>query len=230
MADRDSSKALHKNVDSVTSEAHGLSRRAFLRGTGQTAAGAAVLQAALTQCAPSTKPKMAAKTIGPGAVQVTMRVNGANRQLEVEPRTTLADALRTELGMTGTKVACDRGACSACTVWIDKAPVSACMTLAVDIGGREVTTVEGLKKAGELHPVQAAFIKHDAMQCGFCTPGMVMSCAALLEKKSNPSLDDVKRAVSGNLCRCGTYNHVFDATLDAAKQTIARRTHGQREG
>ena len=134
----------------------------------------------------------------------------------MEPRTTLADALRLHLGLTGTKIGCDRGACSACTVWLDGVPVNSCMTFALDAVGRNVTTIEGLAQGDRLHPVQDAFIAHDAMQCGFCTPGMVMSCAALLARNANPTRDDVRAATSGNLCRCGTYPNVFDATLAAA--------------
>jgi carbon-monoxide dehydrogenase small subunit/xanthine dehydrogenase YagT iron-sulfur-binding subunit len=136
--------------------------------------------------------------------------------LQVEPRTTLAEALRGPLNLTGTKIACNRGACSACTVWLDGATVSSCMLLAIDVGARSVTTIEGLAKDGQLHPVQAAFIEHDAVQCGFCTPGMVMSCAALLERLPHPSAADVRAAISGHLCRCGTYPHVIAATLAAA--------------
>ena len=120
--------------------------------------------------------------------------------------------------MTGTKVVCDRGSCSACTVWIDGKPVNSCLTLTLDVGDREVTTVEGLSKNGQLHPVQRAFVDHDAAQCGYCTPGMIMSAAHLVENKSNPTLEDVKHAVRGNLCRCGTYPHVFKATLEASKK------------
>jgi len=141
--------------------------------------------------------------------------------VSVEPRYTLAETLRDNLGLTGTKVVCDRGSCSACTIWLDGTPALSCMTLAIDAVGRKITTIEGLADGNQMHPVQAAFVKHDAMQCGFCTPGMVMSCAALLERKSNPSLADVKHAVSGNLCRCGTYPKVFAATLDVAR-------HGKR--
>ena len=147
-----------------------------------------------------------------------LRINGADKTLDIEPRTTLAEALRIKLDMTGTKVVCDRGACSACTVWIDNVPMLSCMTLALDARGREIKTIEGLAQGDTLHPVQEQFIEHDAMQCGFCTPGMIMSCAALVEKNKNPTLDDVKQACSGNLCRCGTYPKVFDATLAAAKQ------------
>ena len=154
--------------------------------------------------------------LGPGAVRIDLDINGKTMFLEVEPRTTLAEALRDWLDLTGTKVVCDRGACSACTVWIDGQPVCSCMTLAVDAVDRPIRTIEGLAIGEKLHPVQEAFIEHDAMQCGFCTPGMIMACAALLEKNKKPSLDDVKQATSGNLCRCGTYPKVFDATLAAA--------------
>src|SRR5207237_3140409 len=134
------------------------------------------------------------------------------------PRYALAETLRYNLNMTGTKVVCDRGSCSACTVWIDKTPALACMTLAIDTVGRKITTIEGLSHGDTMHAVQTAFVKHDAMQCGFCTPGMVMSCAALLDRNPNPKLADVKHAVSGNLCRCGTYPKVFAATLDVEQQ------------
>jgi aerobic-type carbon monoxide dehydrogenase small subunit (CoxS/CutS family) len=156
--------------------------------------------------------------VGPDAVPVTLRINGKEQRISAEPRRTLADALRIDLGMTGTKVVCDRGACGACTVWLDGVPVTSCMTFVLDAVGRDITTVEGLAKGEELHPVQAAFVEHDAAQCGFCTPGMVMSCAALLQRKANPTLDDVRAATSGNLCRCGTYPKVFEATLAAAKR------------
>ena len=162
--------------------------------------------------------------VGPGVAAVTLRVNGSERRLNVEPRTTLAEALRFELGLTGTKVVCDRGSCSACTVWLDGTPVCSCMTLAVDVGGRAVTTIEGLApEGGALHPVQEAFVKYDALQCGFCTPGMVMSCAALLARNPSPTLEDVVAATSGNLCRCGTYPKVFEATLAAAKKKTGAR-------
>jgi aerobic-type carbon monoxide dehydrogenase small subunit (CoxS/CutS family) len=147
-----------------------------------------------------------------------MRVNGKDQQLSVETRTTLAEALRDVLHLTGTKVVCDRGACSACTVWIDGTPVNSCLTFALDIGQREVTTIEGLGTPEHMHPVQAAFVEHDAAQCGYCTPGMVMSTAALLKANPNPTLEDVQHAVRGNLCRCGTYPKVFEAALAAARK------------
>ena len=196
----------------------GVSRRAFLRGAGVTTAGTVALASGMLSFKAAEPAPAKTAILGPGETEVKFMVNGQQRTLWIEPRTTLADALREHLHLTGTKVVCDRGACSACTVWLDGKPVNSCMTLAVDAEGREVTTVEGLAKGGELHPVQEAFIEHDAAMCGFCTPGMVMSCAGLLERNPKPTLDDVKTATSGNLCRCGTYPKVFDATLAAAKK------------
>jgi xanthine dehydrogenase YagT iron-sulfur-binding subunit len=193
-----------------------LSRRSFLAGTGVTAATAGLLEGCKPADQPDGSGATSAEVVGPGRVAAVLHVNGQDKSVTIEPRATLAEVLRDELGLTGTKVVCDRGACSACTVWLDQTPVNACMTFALDAVGREVTTIEALSVAGTLHPVQRAFIEHDAMQCGFCTPGMVMSCAALLRKKPTPSADDVRTAVSGNLCRCGTYPKVISATLAAA--------------
>ncbi|AUX19693.1 (2Fe-2S) ferredoxin [Sorangium cellulosum] len=195
-----------------------LTRRRFLAGTGLTAATSVAIEA----CSPAEPqaPRGQGKgteVLGPDRVPITLQVNGVERKLTVDPRATLADALRVDLGLTGTKVVCDRGACSACTVWLDGTPVCSCMTFALDAVGRAVVTVEGLARGGALHPVQQAFIEHDAAQCGFCTPGMVMSCAALLQRNPSPTLDDVRAATSGNLCRCGTYPKVFEATLAAAR-------------
>lgn len=190
------------------------SRRTFLKSAGLASAGVAgldlVKEASAAQAARSN-------VQGPGKVPIKLRVNGQVHSLSVEPRTTLAEALRDELHMTGTKIVCDRGACSACTVMVDKTPVCSCMTLAMDVGNRNVTTVEGLAQGNNLHPVQAAFVAHDALQCGFCTSGMVMSCAGLLEKKANPTVEDVRTAISGNICRCGTYPKVLEAALSAAR-------------
>jgi aerobic-type carbon monoxide dehydrogenase small subunit (CoxS/CutS family) len=194
-------------------EPRGISRRGFLKGAGLGAATTGLLGTATEALAAGRSPVVA----GPGPVPLSLKVNGTERKLRVEPRTTLAEALRDELGLTGTKVVCDRGSCSACTVHLDGMPVNACMTFALDVGRREVTTIEGLAKGETLHPVQEAFIAHDALQCGFCTPGMVMSCAALLARNPKPTLEDVRDATSGNLCRCGTYPKVFAATLAAAK-------------
>ena len=194
----------------------GLSRRGFLKGAGLTAAGTAMANTGLMGMTGADLEE--AKEIGPEAVSVKLKINGEFRHAIIEPRATLAHTLRDHLRMTGTKVVCDRGSCSACTVWIDGKPVNSCLTLTLDVGDREVTTVEGLSKNGQLHPVQRAFVDHDAAQCGYCTPGMIMSAAHLVENKSNPTLEDVKHAVRGNLCRCGTYPHVFKATLEASKK------------
>ena len=198
---------------------NGLSRRAFIKGAGVTAAGSVLLDSTVIALAQDNAAQKSREVLGPNAVSITLNINGKEQKLDVEPRTTLAEALRFNLDMTGTKVVCDRGSCSACTVWLDGTPVNACMTFALDARGKKITTIEGLAIGDKLHPVQEQFIEHDAMQCGFCTPGMIMSCAALLERKKNPTLEDVKQACSGNLCRCGTYPKVFDATLAAAKQT-----------
>jgi len=196
-----------------------ITRRGFLKGAGITAAGTALVegvQAFSREVSDAAHPNV--KEYGPEPFPVTLHINDREHKLTIEPRTTLADALRIQLNMTGTKISCDRGVCSSCTVWLDKKPVNSCMTLAIDAVGHQITTIEGIGTEDQLHPIQAAFVKHDAMQCGFCTPGMVMSCAALLERNAHPTEADVRYAVSGNLCRCGTYPRVFAATLDAAGQ------------
>ncbi len=194
----------------------GISRRTFMKGAGLTTAGTLALQSGVMAGTQVADEKI--KDIGPDAVAISMNVNGRVRKLTIEPRATLAKALRDELELTGTKVVCDRGSCSACTVWLDNTPVNACMTFAMDVGEKKVTTVEGLSQDGKLHPIQEAFIEHDASQCGFCTPGMLMSTASLIGRNPNPTIDDVKHATRGNYCRCGTYPHVFKATLEAAKK------------
>lgn len=166
---------------------------------------------------PSRVPR-SARMVGPGAVDVAFEVNGRRASVHVPPHRTLLDALREELGLTGAKKVCDEGTCGACTVLVDGRPVYSCMTLAVACEGRSVETVEGLARDGELHPVQQAFIAADAFQCGFCTPGQVMSVVALLRQRPAPTADDVKRAVAGNLCRCGAYPNIVTAALAAARK------------
>jgi xanthine dehydrogenase YagT iron-sulfur-binding subunit len=162
-------------------------------------------------------PPKTGQVVGPDAITLTLQVNGRAMTVVADPGATLVQVLRDTLGLTGTKIGCDRGACSACTVWLDGEVASSCMTLVLDARHRRITTIEGLADGDTLHPVQRAFVEHDAMQCGFCTPGMVMSCAALVERNPDCTLDDVKAAVSGHLCRCGTYPNVFAATLAAAR-------------
>jgi xanthine dehydrogenase YagT iron-sulfur-binding subunit len=156
------------------------------------------------------------RVLGPDAVPLQLSVNGRIRQVVVDPATTLADALRLNLDLTGTKVGCDRGACSACTVWLDGDVVASCMTFAFDARGKQITTIEGLARGEHLHPVQQAFVDHDALQCGFCTPGMIMSCAALVDRNPDCTIEDVKAAISGHLCRCGAYPNIFKAVGAAA--------------
>ncbi len=203
-----------KEKKQKTEKPGNISRRGFLKGAGITVAGTVIAGSGVLSLKAQTFEKD--KAIGPGTVHIQMKVNGRIREMNIEPRTTLADALRNELMLTGTKVGCNRGACSACTVWIDSTPTLSCMTLAVEVGNQEVTTIEGLAKDDHLHPVQEAFMERDATQCGFCTPGMIMTAAHLLEHNPSPKEDNVKVALSGNFCRCGTHPKVFDATLDAA--------------
>jgi len=194
---------------------HGTTRRTFLKSAG--IVSASVAGAEMLTGVPRAEAEAQAGAVGPGNVALKVRVNGEVRTVNVEPRTTLAEALRDELHLTGTKVVCDRGSCSACTVMLDKTPVCSCMTLAVDVGDRNVTTIEGLAHGEDLHPIQAAFIEHDALQCGFCTSGMVISCASLLERNPKPSADDVRTAISGNICRCATYPRVLEAVVAASQ-------------
>ncbi|OGD11511.1 MAG: hypothetical protein A2W20_09565 [Candidatus Aminicenantes bacterium RBG_16_66_30] len=149
---------------------------------------------------------------------ITLTVNGKKIDLAVEANETLLDALRDRLDLTGAKKVCDRGECGGCTVLLDGVPVYACMTLAVRADGKTVKTVEGLARNGKLHPVQEAFIEKDGYQCGFCTPGFLMTTSAFLEKNPAPSLDEIKQALSGNLCRCGNYAKIYGAVDAAAKK------------
>ncbi|HKG66765.1 MAG TPA: (2Fe-2S)-binding protein [Solirubrobacteraceae bacterium] len=153
------------------------------------------------------------------ACSVTLRVNGSSARLEIDSRVTLLDALRDHLGLTGTKKGCDQGACGACTVLLDGRRVLSCLTLAAQSDGREVTTIEGLSgEDGELHPMQAAFVRHDGFQCGYCTPGQIMSAVALLEEGRAGSDEEIKEFMSGNLCRCGAYPNIRAAIRDVAQR------------
>jgi aerobic-type carbon monoxide dehydrogenase small subunit (CoxS/CutS family) len=199
----------------------GVSRRGFLRGIGgslaATALGAGVVAppGEAAESAPPTGDKPQAFS---GTAPVSVTVNGHKRTATVDVRRTLLEMLRTDFDLTGAKKVCDRGSCGACTVLLDGQPVYSCMTLALDADGKNVETVEGLAKGGKYHPLQTAFVEHDALMCGFCTPGFVMSCKSLLDKNKNPTLDEVKDACAGNICKCGTYPRIFEAVLDAAKK------------
>jgi len=185
----------------------GFTRRDLVRG-GLVGAIAASVPLGARAAEPST--------IGPGPAPLELFVNGATHRVSVEPRVTLADALRDRIGLTGTKVVCGRGACGACTVLMDGNTVCSCLVLAQEASGKTITTIEGLAADGRLSPIQEAFIAADALQCGFCTSGMIVSCKALLDREPRPTRQAIREAVSGNLCRCGTYNHVFDAVERAA--------------
>jgi len=191
-----------------------VTRRDVLRGAGVAAFLGAVAPVARAK-ERDTVPGI--RVLGPNAAPLKLDVNGETHTVEVEPRVTLLDALRDHAGLTGTKRICDGGACGGCTVMVDGKTVNSCLMLAVEARGKKIRTIEGLAQNGALHPIQDAFIEHDALQCGFCTPGMIMSCTALLESNANPGPDEIRGAVSGNLCRCGTYPHVFDACRTAGK-------------
>jgi len=168
-------------------------------------------------------PKTSEKAVsGSWKVPLTLTINGQQYDLVVESRRTLLDALRKDLGLTGTKKGCDEGTCGACTVLLNGKPVYACMTLAVDCEGKSIETIENLEREGHLHPIQKAFIDEDALQCGFCTPGQVMSVKALLDKNPNPTAKEVRQALVGNLCRCGTYPKIIKAALRAAEMLRRR--------
>ncbi len=190
----------------------GLSRRDFIKGMGTGALGTAVLPPLLGQTIATKKgrvPVYERKTIA-------LTVNGRPVRLEVRANETLLDVLRDRLDLTGAKKVCDRGECGGCTVHLDGEAVYACMYLAIRADGRSVRTVEGLAEGDALHPVQSAFIEKDGYQCGFCTPGFIMAAAAFLETNPAPSRDEIKRALSGNLCRCGNYARIFEAVEAAA--------------
>ena len=189
------------------------SRRAFLRGS---AAAGAVSSGLLPTFADSAEAQEGAEIAGPGPVDMAFRINGKARVATIEPRVTLLDALRNHLDLTGSKKVCDRGTCGACTVLVNGQPMYACSVLAIEAQGQEITTVEGLGSPQDMHPIQQAFVDHDAQQCGFCTPGFVVACAALLDRHPNPDRDTVHRELGGNLCRCGTYAGVRAAVAQAA--------------
>jgi xanthine dehydrogenase YagT iron-sulfur-binding subunit len=160
--------------------------------------------------------------IGPEPVSIALRVNRADRLVSVDPRTTLLDALRERLGLFGTKKGCDRGECGACTVLIDDRRVNACLTLAVMQAGHAITTIEGLANGEELHPVQAAFVEYDAFQCGYCTPGQIISAVALLQEGHVASEAEIREWMSGNICRCGAYPNIVAAIQSVADARAKR--------
>jgi len=192
-----------------------ISRRNFLRGVGASAVtGALAKAAAAAQAVESLDDQ---RPVGPEPEKLVLRINGSRYEVEVEPRVTLLDVLRNRLQLTGAKEVCDRATCGACTVLLNDQPVYSCMKLAMEVQAQEITTIEGLGAPNKLTPIQRAFVECDAMMCGYCTPGFVMSLTALFSAKSKPTLEEIKKACSGNLCRCGAYPHIFKAAQRVAE-------------
>ena len=185
---------------------------------GGTAVGLALplVPSALAQSQPGAAQNPPMPPVDPGRIDVVLQVNGKRVPLSVEPRTSLLDALREYAGLTGTKKGCDRGACGACTVHVDGRRVVSCLSLAARAEGKSVTTIEGLASGDELHPMQAAFLHHDAYQCGYCTPGQIMSGVACIAEGHAGSDDEIREWMSGNICRCGAYINIVAAIRDAA--------------
>ncbi len=184
----------------------GFSRRGFIQGIG--IGGSALTTGVLEKEALAAPPPVA----GPGLASITLNINGKSQKVEVEPRETLLDTLRNHLDLTAAKRVCDRGTCGACTVTINNKVVYSCTVLAIDAQGKDIQTLEGIGS----HPIVQAFVNNDAQQCGYCTPGFVMASKSFLDHHPNPTYEDVKRGLGGNLCRCGTYVGIRKAVLEAA--------------
>jgi len=183
-----------------------VSRRDFLKTAGVVGAVSAAVSPTEAEAQAA-----AVRGVGPGDVPVRLTVNGKRLDLMIEPRVTLLDALRMRADLTGNKRGCDRGACGACTMIVDGRAVYSCSTLAIECQGKEIRNVDGLAQGATLHPVQAAFCEKDALMCGFCTPGFVMASVALLEKHPNPTPEQIRKGLDGNICRCGTFSRIFEA-------------------
>lgn len=204
----------HDHNKDGTSPGQGVSRRGFITSVGTGAIGVAAAAGLVSAPAAEAAPP---ETMPAGDTStISLTVNGRLQKMLVEPRWSLLFVLRDRLGLNGTKVGCERGECGACTVLIDGQPRYACMTLAVEADGHEITTVEGLMNGEELGPVQRAFADEDAFQCGYCTPGQVMAAEGLLRVNPTPTLDEIRQGMAGNICRCGAYAHIFKAVDTAA--------------
>jgi xanthine dehydrogenase YagT iron-sulfur-binding subunit len=191
----------------------GLSRRDFLKGSGAAAAATALTQVPLP-VADAAPAKSEVVAVGPGAVKLELNVNDARMKTSVEPRVTLLDALRNYLDVTGCKRVCDRGTCGACTLMVDGKPVYSCTMLALEAPGTKIKTAEALSDGGKLDAVPAAFVRHDAQQCGFCTPGFVVAMRAAFDQNPKATPAEIEEALSGNICRCGTYEQMRQAIAD----------------
>lgn len=199
-----------------------MSRREFLReASGVVAAstvGASILSSAVCAQGAKTATQTQEGFEPEGTIDITLNVNGKSHPLRLQPRVTLLDALREKLHLTGAKRICDRGNCGGCTVLVNDKPVYACLMLAVDAQGKKITTVEALGTSDKLHPLQKEFVERDALMCGFCTPGFVMACLAAIRANPKATIEEIREACQGNICRCGTFNRVFEAALNAAKK------------
>jgi len=194
----------------------GFNRRTFLKTVGAGGVAVGVLS-------PTVADAQATNAVGPGAVPIQLTINGRTHKLEVEPRVTLLDAMRNRLEVTGVKRVCDRGTCGACTVIVEGRTLYACSTLAIEMQGKAIRTVESFTEGTVLHPVQQAFADHDGLMCGFCTPGFVTSVVALVEKNPKPTREQALKALDGNICRCGTYVRVLEAALDPKSSAGVKR-------
>jgi len=195
-------------------------RRQFLKATGVAPIAASVAGAAIAEAQTSES------VVDPGEVPIELMVNGKRVALRVEPRVTLLNALRNRADLTGNKRGCDRGVCGACTMIIDGRTAYSCSTLAIETVGKQIRTVDGLADGARLHPVQQAFCDRDALMCGFCTPGFVMATVALLEKNPKPTVEQIKKGLDGNICRCGTFVRIQEAAMVASGQRLAPNTLG----
>jgi xanthine dehydrogenase YagT iron-sulfur-binding subunit len=202
-----------KTPEEPMEERSGVSRRDFLKISTIAAAVPVVSGPKMVLAAGEQVP-----VHGPGKVPMTFNVNGKTYKASLEPRVTLLDALRDSLDITGAKRVCDKAECGACTVLLDDKPVYACSMLAIEGQGKKITTVEALMENGKLHPIQQAFVDNDASQCGFCTPGFVVACKAMLDKHPDPTPDNLLHELSGNICRCGTYAGIRGAVAQAARK------------
>jgi len=200
------------------SKSEGIPRRKFITGLGSGVVGGTILVHSLP--ALSKDKTTGQEPLHEGKIPISLKVNAKPVRLLVEPRTTLAEVLRDQLHLTGTKIVCNQGECGSCTVLLDGKAVYSCHLLALDASGKEVITIEGLLEGEKLHPIQEAFIEHDGFQCGFCTPGQIMAAQALLLKNPNPTKEDVKEGMAGNICRCSAYPKIIDSVLAAAEKVI----------
>ena len=195
-----------------------VSRRAFLKTAGVGSLATAVTAAGAAEADAQAGPRV----VGPGDVPVSLTVNGKRVDLRIEPRVTLLDALRNRADLTGNKRVCDRGSCGACTMIVDGRTVYSCSTLAIDVQGKQIRTVEGLASGSTLNGVQQAFCDVDALMCGFCTPGFIVAATALLERTPNPTSEQIRRGLDGNICRCGTFVRIMEATVATAAKGVRR--------